>query len=202
MTVLHDLTPAARSVANLLPGIGDDQLSDPTPCPDYAVSGLLFHLLGLSVAFRAAAEKDLGPLTATSPESMDPDLPPDWRTALPAQLKALASAWQDAKAWEGMTQVGGVHLPGVAAGQFGLNELVIHGWDLAKATGQQFDPGDGSAGVSYDLLAAMTDPATRPPIFGPVVPVSTSASLLDRAVGMSGRNPGWGLQPEPGVPHR
>ncbi len=202
MTVPHDLTPAARSVANLLPGIGDDQLPGRTPCPDYAVSDLLFHLLGLSVGFRAAAQKDLGPLTSTAPQSMVSDLPPDWRTALPARLRELASAWQAPQAWEGMTQVGGVDLPGAAAGQFGLNELVIHGWDLAKATGQQFDPGDASARVCLELLAAMADPASRPPIFGPVVPVPTTASWLDRAVGMSGRDPDWSARSKSGVPQR
>ncbi len=190
-TVPHDLTPAARAVADLLPGIGDDQLSGPTPCPDYTVSDLLFHLLGLSTAFAAAARKDIGPLTATPPESTAFDLPPDWRTQLPARLDELVSAWREPQAWEGQTQVGGVHLPGAVTGQFGLNELVIHGWDLARATGQQYDPGDAGARVSYDLMSASADPATRPPIFGPVVPVPAEAPWLDRAVGMSGRNPAW-----------
>lgn len=191
MTVPYDFTPAARAVEDLLPGISDGQLADPTPCPDYTVEILLFHLLGLSTAFRAAAEKDLGPLTATPPASIAPQLPPDWRTQLPLRLDELVSAWQEPPAWEGQTQVGGVDLPGAAADQFGLNELVIHGWDLARATGQHFDPGDAPAGVSYDLLSALADPATRPPIFGPVVPVPATASLLDRAVGMSGRDPSW-----------
>ncbi len=192
MTVLHDLTPAARAVEDLLPGISEEQLADPTPCPDYTVKGMLFHLLTLSTAFRAAAEKDLGPLTATAPESMNPELPPDWRTQLPVRLDELVAAWRRPDAWDGQTQVGGVDLPGAAAGQVGLNELVIHGWDLARATGQHFDPGEACAAASYDLLSESADPAIRPPIFGPVVPVPATASLLDRAVGMSGRDPSWG----------
>ncbi len=191
MAVPHDLSPAARAVEDLLPGISEEQLSDPTPCPEYTVTGMLFHLLGLSTAFRAAAQKDLGPLTATAPESMTPELPPDWRTELPARLNDLVSAWQHPAAWDGRTQVGGVDLPGAAAGQFALNELVIHGWDLARATGQHFDPGEACATASYDLLSSFADPANRPPIFGPVVPVSANASSLDRAVGMSGRDPSW-----------
>lgn len=191
MPVTHDLTVAARAVAELVPGIGDDQLADPTPCPKYAVSDLLFHLIGLSMGFRAAAQKDLGPLTASSPESVTADLPADWRTQLPRRLAELASAWQKPAAWEGQTQVGGVDLPAAAAGQFGLNELVIHGWDLASATGQDFDPGEASARASLELLCSLADPATRPPIFGPVVPVPATAKLLDRAVGMSGRDPAW-----------
>jgi uncharacterized protein (TIGR03086 family) len=191
MAIPHDLTPAARAVEGLLPGISEKQLSDRTPCPEYTVKGMLFHLLGLSTAFRAAAEKDLGPLTATAPEPTTPELPSDWRAQLPARLDELVSAWQDPQAWDGQTQVGGVDLPGAAAGQFALNELVIHGWDLARATGQHFDPGEACAGVSYDLLSSFADPGSRPPIFGPVVPVPAGASSLDRAVGMSGRNPSW-----------
>ncbi len=191
MTVPYDLTPAARAVATLVPGIGDDRLADPKPCTQYTVSDLLFHLLGLSTAFHAAAHKDLGPLTATPPEPTAFDLPPDWRAQLPSRLDELASAWRDPQAWQGQTQVGGVDLPGAAAGQFGLNELVIHGWDLARATGQRFDPGEPAIRGSYELLSGFADPATRPPIFGPPVPVAQTASLLDRAVGASGRNPAW-----------
>jgi uncharacterized protein (TIGR03086 family) len=191
MTVPYDLTPAARAVAALLPGIDDDRLADPTPCTEFTVSNLLFHLLGLSTAFRAAAQKDLGPLTASQPQTAVPDLPAQWRTVLPERLDALASAWRDPHAWEGHTQVGGVDLPGVAAGQFGLNELVIHGWDLARATGQDLDPGESAARGSYELLRGLADPATRPPIFGPPLAVPETASLLDRAVGASGRDPAW-----------
>lgn len=86
MPATHDLQPAARAVAGLLPGIDDDQLTAPTPCPDYRVRDLLFHLLGLSVAFRDAARKDLGPTTATSSTGMTADLPAQWRSEIPARL--------------------------------------------------------------------------------------------------------------------
>ena len=95
MSATYDLQPAARAVAGLLPGIADDQLTAPTPCPQYRVRDLLFHVLGLSVAFRDAARKDLGPTTATAPTDMTPELPAQWRSAIPAQLDELAAAWRE-----------------------------------------------------------------------------------------------------------
>ena len=91
-TATHDLRPAAQAVAELLPGIADDQLTAPTPCPDYRVRDLLFHVLGLSVAFRDAARKYLGPTTAAAPTDMTQDLPARWRSDLPARLDELAAA--------------------------------------------------------------------------------------------------------------
>jgi len=191
LSATYDLQPAAQAVAELLPAIADDQLTAPTPCPDYRVRDLLFHVLGLSVAFRDAARKDLGPTTATAPSHMTPELPAQWRSAIPARLDELAAAWREPDAWEGMTQAGGVTLPASVAGQVALNELVVHGWDLARATGQAFDPAESAVRGSYEMLAASTEPAQREPIFGPVVPVPDEAPLLDRAIGLSGRDPAW-----------
>ena len=190
-TATYDLQPAAQAVTELLPGIADDQLTGPTPCPDYRVRDLLFHVLGLSVAFRDAARKYLGPTTAAAPTDMTQDLPARWRSDLPARLNELAAAWREPAAWEGMTQAGGVTLPAPIAGQVALNELVVHGWDLARATGQAFDPAESVVRGSYELLAASTEPARREPIFGQVVPVPDDAPLLDRAIGLSGRDPAW-----------
>ncbi len=38
-----------------------------------------------------------------------------------------------------MTKAGGVDLPGEVAGLVALDELVVHGWDVARATGQAYD---------------------------------------------------------------
>jgi uncharacterized protein (TIGR03086 family) len=190
-TPVPDLAPAARAVARLLDAIGDEQLGAPTPCPDYSVRELLAHIDGLSLAFRDAARKDFGPTTGTDPGSSLPVLDEKWRTVLPQRLDELAEAWRQPSAWDGMTQAGGVDLPGQVAGRVALNELVIHGWDLARATGQEYDPGEASAAVSYEMVQPSDDDSLRDSIFGPPVAVPDDAPLLDRAVGMSGRRPDW-----------
>ncbi|GHH03621.1 TIGR03086 family metal-binding protein [Streptomyces lanatus] len=187
-----DLGPQTQVVARLAAAVADEQLSAPTPCPDLAVRNLLGHLLGLSVAFRDAGRKDLGATTDTSPEAAVPDIAPGWREELPKVLDELAEAWRAPDAWTGMTRAGGVDLPGAVAAAVAADELVIHAWDLAVATGQRYSPDPAALQASYDFLRAAADAGDRGGgIFGPVVPVPDEAPLLDRAVGLSGRDPGW-----------
>ena len=191
-----DLGPVTERVAALLDGVGEDRFDDPTPCPELPVRALLSHLLGLTLAFRDAARKDLGPLTDVSPEDPHASVPPldgDWRGRLRAQLAELADAWRDPAAWQGATRAGGIDLPGEVAGAVALNEVLIHGWDLARATGQPYDVDPDSAAVSVTLLAAdADDPAARERgPFGPAHLVPDGATPLQRAVALSGRSPSW-----------
>ncbi|MDH2389232.1 TIGR03086 family metal-binding protein [Streptomyces sp. HNM0663] len=193
-----DLRPAAHGVARLLRSVRDDRLSGPTPCPEYAVRELLAHLTDLSAAFRDAARKDLGPTTGTDPGAAPPVLRDDWRAVLPRRLDELADAWRQPSAWQGDTQAGGVRLPAAVAGRVALNELLIHGWDLARATGQPYAPEEASLEVSYEMLAPAAEGAGESGdgtdgggLFGPPVPVPRSAPLLDRVIGLSGRRPDW-----------
>lgn len=190
-TPVPDLRSAADGIARLLPQIDDEKLGDPTPCPAYAVREILAHIHGLATAFRDAGRKDLGPTTDSSPGDERPVLDDDWRTAIPQRLDELVEAWRAPGAWEGMTRAGGIALPGAVAGRVALNELVIHGWDLARATGQPYAPDEASMAVSREMLTPTGDDELREGIFGPVVEVPDGAPLLDRIVGLSGRRPGW-----------
>ncbi|MDV7215565.1 TIGR03086 family metal-binding protein [Streptomyces prunicolor] len=187
-----DLGPQTRVVARLVEGVTDERLREVTPCPGTAVRNMLGHLLGLSVAFRDAARKDLGVMTDTAPDTGASDIGPGWREDFPKILDGLAEAWRDPAAWTGMTRAGGIDLPGAVAAAVVADELVIHGWDLAVATGQPYEPDAAALQSSYGfLLAATQDPSRGGGIFGPVVPVAAEAPLLERALGLSGRDPGW-----------
>ncbi|MEU0672413.1 TIGR03086 family metal-binding protein [Streptomyces sp. NPDC006172] len=188
-----DLAPQARIVARLAAGVRDEQLDGPTPCPRYAVRNLLGHLTHLAVAFRDAARKDLGPTTDTNPDATLPELPTGWREELPTALDALAEAWRDPAARTGMTRAGGIDLPGEIAVAVAADELVVHGWDLARATGQEYAPDPAAVRASHAFLRAAAEEADGGGggIFGPVVPVPKDAPLLARTVGLSGRDPGW-----------
>ncbi|MFI7497021.1 TIGR03086 family metal-binding protein [Streptomyces sp. NPDC049687] len=190
-TTTLDLGPQTRVVARLVEGVRDEQLTDPTPCPGCAVRNMLGHLTGLSVAFRNAARKESGPVTDTAPDAAASEPGPRWRAECPAVLDGLAAAWRDPAAWTGMTRAGGLDLPGAVAGAVAVDELVIHGWDLARATGQEYVPDPAALRAAYAFLRAAADEADRGGAFGPVVPVPDEAPLLDRAVGLSGRDPGW-----------
>jgi uncharacterized protein (TIGR03086 family) len=193
---LIDLEPAAREVARLLAGVTDDQLAGPTPCADTTVAGLLDHLLGLSQAFTWAAHKSIetqGDGSAPGPPTAE-RLDPNWRTLLPERLDELAEAWRDPMAWTGMAAAGGVSMPAEEMGVVALDELVLHGWDLARATGQQFtcDPASTAAVLAFTSASAQPEQAAfREGLFGPVVDVPADAPSFDRALGFAGRDPGW-----------
>ena len=192
MTTMLDLAPPAAEIARLLDGVWDDQLDATTPSVT-PVAALLDHLMGLTLAFRVAAEK--GPdLAPNGPEPSAGELDPDWRRELPKRLEALAEAWRDPAAWEGVTAAGGLTMPGDVAASVAVDELVLHGWDLAKATGQDFRCDDASTETVYEFTAAMSEPGQedgRKGLFGPVVAVPAGASRLDHALGFSGRDPQW-----------
>ena len=190
MTTL-DLAPQAAEVARVVAGVRDDQLTAPTPCTGTPVAGLLDHLAGLTVAFRMAAEKT--PLEGAAPRASADDLPADWRTLIPAQLDALVAAWRDPAAWEGMTEAGGVTMPAAGMGAVALDEVLIHGWDLAVATGQDYsaEPAAVEACTTFVVDFTRQMPEARNGTFGPEVPVPDDAPPFDRVLGLTGRDPGW-----------
>jgi uncharacterized protein (TIGR03086 family) len=72
-----------------------------------------------------------------------------------------------------------------------LNELVVHGWDLAVATGQPYRADAESVPACLGFVAPMARPEGTPGLFGPPVPVPADAPDLDRLLGLSGRDPAW-----------
>ena len=187
MTDHPDLEPAARRMATLVEGVPDDALDRPTPCERYTVGDLLDHIGGAALAFRAAAVKR--PLDA-APTGDASRLGPDWRTRIRRDLLAMATAWADPEAWTGITAAGGVELPAEVAGVVALDELVIHGWDLARATRQP----SGYEGPGLDAVHGMVQQFRMSEIeglFGPPVPVPDDAPILDRILGLAGRDPAW-----------
>lgn len=186
-----DLKSATARVAEIVGGVRDDQLDDPTPCVDTSVRELLNHLLGLTVAFRDAAGKVDGPTTSTPPAKVSAALPDDWRERLRTQLDEVAQAWGDPQAWQGMTMAGGVRLPGEVAGLVSLNEVQMHGWDLARATGQPYEVDDELADAVLPIVTPTGDDSAREGIFGPPVDVPEDAPLFDRVLGLGGRHPHW-----------
>jgi uncharacterized protein (TIGR03086 family) len=189
MTDVPDFEPAARALRQVALAVADVRLTDPTPCERWAVGDLLDHIMGLTVAFRATAEKAPAPAGRGDPSRANLD--PDWRSRLPAQLDELIAAWRKPGAWTGQAAAGGVELPAQIMGVFALNELVVHGWDLARATGQPYQPDRPTLEVVHGLVEQQASAEGTPGLFGPSIPVPADASLLDRVIGLTGRDPRW-----------
>ena len=187
MSTPVDLHPAAERLARLVEAVPGDALDWPTPCAAYTVAALLDHVGGSLVAFRAAAIKQ--PLPG-GPSGVAANLDPQWRSVVPRDARALADAWDEPEAWTGMTAAGGVELPGEAAAIVGLDEMVIHGWDLAKAIDQPADY-DGPGVDEVLQMVTQFRGGGFEGLFGPEVTVPPDASTFDRILGITGRDPQW-----------
>jgi uncharacterized protein (TIGR03086 family) len=194
VTTILDLEPTTRRLAEVVSGVPDHMLGGPTPCADYRLGDLLDHVRTFAIAFTAAATKDTAEMGSQRPRGDASQLGDDWRTRIPRDLAALAEAWRDPKAWQGMTKAGGIDLPGEVAGLVVLDELVIHGWDVARASRQPYDPDPASLEAVHDFVAPFARPGMeeqRAHLYGPVVDVPEDAPLLDRVLGLTGRDPAW-----------
>ena len=190
-----DLTPAAERLADLVSRVSDDELGGPTPCPAYAVGDLIEHVGGLARAFRAAAEKDTAsPYVNGAPSGDAARLEAGWRERIPADLAALARAWADPGAWTGMTRIASQDAPAEMVGITVADELVVHGWDVARATGQPYEPEPGlvtAARKFLGMFASPDAPAGPEVAFGPSRELPGDAPALDQVLALAGRDPGW-----------
>lgn len=180
------------TVAGLIDGVEDDRSAGPTPCGHYTQAQLVNHLLGLCLAFTAAARGERGPHNDAPPGEPASVLEPEWRGELRHRLGALADAWSEEGAWEGHALAGGVVLPAEVMGLVALNEVAVHGWDLARATGQDFALDAGTlAALTAFVSQDADDQAAREGIYGPAVHLPADAAPLDRLIGLTGRDPAW-----------
>ena len=184
-----DIRPATDRMTSLLAAVSEDQFDRPTPCPDASVGDLVDHVGALTKGFIAVAKKSVdGTEAPVRPDAANLEV--GWQDRIARDLATLAEAWRDPAAWEGMTSAAGVALPGHVAGLVALDELVVHGWDIAVAIAQPYDPAIGEVEAAISFVAAFDAPRDGN-LFGPVVPVPDEASALDRLLGLTGRDPSW-----------
>ena len=192
---MHDLGPAAREMARLVTGVRDDQLGDPTPCSEYTLGDLLQHVRGLAEAFTVSGRKEQPAGGSKPPPQGDAALlPDDWRGETAEWLDRLAQTWSDPAAWEGTAWIAGFEAPADAVGVTAANELVVHGWDVARASGQQIELDDAALAPSREFVAMMSGPGSeemRGDAFGPALTTPAGATALDEVIAGNGRDPAW-----------
>lgn len=187
-----DLGPATATLTRLVRGVRDDQLGDPTPCTTYTVADLVDHVGGLAVAFVGAALKQPAPGSEQGGTGDGSRLVDGWRDRIAADLARLAEVWRDPAAYDGSTMAGPVEMSGAEAAVVALDEVVVHGWDLARATGQPFEAEALDVEVSLGFARSFSGPESaemRGDAFGPVVLLPDDAPPLHRLLGLLGRDP-------------
>jgi uncharacterized protein (TIGR03086 family) len=190
MNLHPQLADAADAAARVVDGVRPGQFGDPTPCTEWDVRALLNHLIlwtSYSLERRANGESVSEELMAT-----DFAAAPDFARQYRAQLDRALAAWADPAAWDRKLDVMGSATPAADVAALNIAEMILHGWDLAIATGQEYTVSDRSAAAALTAIEANAALFRQYQGFAPEVPVAASASALDRALGLSGRNPGRG----------
>lgn len=183
-----DLKPACDRMIDALAGVADDQLASPTPCAEYTVGDLIDHVDGAAQGLTSVAGQESGESTDTD-AAPEPAAADDWRERLAKHVRMLGEAWDDPAAWQGTTMGPGVELPNERWGRIALTEMVVHGWDIARATGQPFDLPEHTLRACLEHVAEFVPKAPIEGLWGPAVEVPADASLLDRIVAITGRTP-------------
>ncbi|MFC9246020.1 TIGR03086 family metal-binding protein [Streptomyces sp. NPDC057136] len=185
MQKISELLAAARAQAlPVVAGIDDERLGDPTPCSEYDVRGLVNHLFQVIVNFQALAAREPTDFGVT------PDVVTgDWRGRFAEETARLVKAWDAPGVEDGVT--GRMGMPARTVGLMALGDLTVHAWDLARATGQDFEPDEAVVDEVGPGLAALAPKAREGKVFGEPFPVPAGASAFEQALAVTGRDPGW-----------
>lgn len=181
-------TAATAWLLDLVRGISDDQLDGPTPCTDYDVRQLIGHVIAtLARAETVALRGDIGDV-GTMIEYRDAQAFADYRD------RAVA-AWSDDALLDRPVTVPWGAVPGRGALVGYTNETLVHGWDLAVATGQPYEVPDPR--IATAILPTMqqflsAEVRGGPVPFAAVVEPRTEAGPTERLANWSGRtSEGW-----------
>jgi uncharacterized protein (TIGR03086 family) len=183
------MAAAAAETARVVTGATRTALDQPTPCPDWDLRTLLNHTI-LWTAY-SAERRAYGESVAEELMSKDFTAEPGYAEAYQAQIARAVQAWSNPEAWEGDRKVMGSGTPAAEVAAMLIMEMVLHGWDVAKATGQDYHCDGELAQAVLETVEAQGDMFRQYQGFAAAVPVPDDAGAFDRALALSGRDPHW-----------
>jgi uncharacterized protein (TIGR03086 family) len=189
MELLPAFERAVASTAEIVKGTQARQLGAPTPCSEWSAREVLSHVVG-TLWLAEGLFGDKAPRYPMVPGGLPPaDVLGDDPAAAYAEAAAaaLAAAGGDALTRAHVTPLG--EMPGPALAGFTTLDILVHGWDLARATGQPADLDEQIAGHALAFAEQAVTPDTRAPRIGPALTVAAGAPVTDRLVAFLGRQP-------------
>lgn len=177
------LAQAGERTGKIVEQVSADQLAGTTPCTEWDVRALLNHLIGGNAMFATlAAGGTLPAMDGELPDFVGDDPAASYRATFAQAL----DAWRRPGALEASVALPFGPTPGAVAIGIHLMETTVHGWDVARATGQDYGIDDDHANATLGLARAMFEHG-RPPVFADEVPVAADAPAGERLVGLLGR---------------
>ncbi len=188
MSTREHLFSVAASLQPVVYGVSDLGADGLTPCTEFTVHGVANHLLGTLEAMRRIGAGE--PLDREDPWGTNGDhLSEHWRDDLGHTLTEYAKAWSQPESWEGDAMDGAV--PRQVIGDMGLVEMMLHGWDLARGSGQELEYDDAAVERALEIMGEIGEQGRSQGAFGAEVQVDDEASAFAKVLGRSGRDPEW-----------
>jgi uncharacterized protein (TIGR03086 family) len=183
------MAAAAAEAARVVAGVPGHPMDAPTPCDDWDLRNLVNHVI-LWTAY-SAERRAHGESVAEDLMSKDFTADPGFREDYTRQIGQAVRAWSEPNAWEGELGVMGDATPAADVGAMLLMEMALHGWDVARATGQEFTVDDRTAKALEDVVQAQAELFRKYQGFADAIEPSAGATAFERALTLSGRDPSW-----------
>jgi uncharacterized protein (TIGR03086 family) len=161
----------------------------PTPCDDWDLRTLVNHVI-LWTAY-SAERRAHGESVAEDLMTKDFTAEPGFRDDYARQIGEAVKAWADPKAWQGELGVMGDATPAADVGAMLIMEMALHGWDVAKATGQEYNADDAVAEALLGIVEAQAELFRKYQGFADAIEAPDDATTFDRALRLAGRDPQW-----------
>ena len=180
MDVLSQLDQLGPLLGGVAGNIKPDQLDDPTPCAKFTVHGVFEHMIGGATLFAAAFRG----VEAAPPDTSD--VLADFGPVLTDLVEAIG----EPGALDRTIQTPMGEMPGEAFARFIVVDGLVHGWDLAQATGQPYDP-PAALVMEVDAFARQAIPPTARDgdTFAEEIEPEAGATPIERLVAFTGRRP-------------
>jgi uncharacterized protein (TIGR03086 family) len=155
---------AQDTFARVLVNVTSDQLSSPTPCPEWDVKALIDHVIAGNMRVVERAGGQVAPL------------PDDVGAAHRASAKAAQETFAEPEALTRTYPISIGEVPGMVFLEIRISDLLAHAWDLAIATGQ---PTDLDPELAEYVLAFLKQMMNRPGLRGEGRPYGEEQSCGD-----------------------
>ena len=178
---------AVQVLAPIMAGVTAAQLSSSTCCTEWSVQSLINHSLAVQNFGNTVLSK--GNVDPSAMGNVDHILPSEGASAAFKLITDTTLATLKSINLEEIVETPLGAMPGGNFIMIPITDMIIHRWDLAKATGQDVTIDNAMAELGIQVLTPALAGGREGGAFGPEVSVRPTASAQDRLLGFSGRTP-------------
>jgi uncharacterized protein (TIGR03086 family) len=178
MDPLRQFDELGPVLGGVIGGIGPDQLDLPTPCGEFTVRDVLEHMIGGATMFASAYRGD-APAAAVTDDPI---------AAVQTALGDLGAAITTPGALDQTIEAPFGAIDGESFARFIVLDGLVHGWDMATATGQAYDPPPELVAAVDGFAHQVVDGLRDSPAFGPAVAPPSGCTPIEALAAYTGRS--------------